>query len=125
MSPSPRECQGSQTESWGHIQHLPAGLGEPGQVGPEAAPTLQPLPLLSWHSSTTKVMRLAILADLHVEMSPEGNLELVTSACKPTLEEVQSTKEIERSTLRSPLLWHLGNRAKEPEAEAFLGRRVV
>ncbi|NXJ53496.1 TENP protein, partial [Spizaetus tyrannus] len=48
--------------------------------------------------STTKVMRLSILADLHVEMNPEGNLELVTSACKPTVEEMQSTEEIERST---------------------------
>ncbi|KFO10648.1 Protein TENP, partial [Balearica regulorum gibbericeps] len=48
--------------------------------------------------STTKVMRLSILADLHVEMNPEGNLELVTSACKPTMEEMQSTEEMERST---------------------------
>uniref|UniRef100_A0A663EBS3 Lipid-binding serum glycoprotein C-terminal domain-containing protein n=1 Tax=Aquila chrysaetos chrysaetos TaxID=223781 RepID=A0A663EBS3_AQUCH len=44
----------------------------------------------------TPVMRLSILADLHVEMNPEGNLELVTSACKPTVEEMQSTEEIER-----------------------------
>ncbi|NXD02014.1 TENP protein, partial [Certhia familiaris] len=43
--------------------------------------------------SSTKEMRLSILADLHVEMNPEGNLELVTSDCKPTLEEVQSTEE--------------------------------
>ncbi|KFZ65318.1 Protein TENP, partial [Podiceps cristatus] len=50
--------------------------------------------------STTKVMRLSILADLHVEMNPEGNLELVTSGCKPTLEEMQSTEEIGRSTPR-------------------------
>uniref|UniRef100_A0A8B9Z8P6 Lipid-binding serum glycoprotein C-terminal domain-containing protein n=1 Tax=Buteo japonicus TaxID=224669 RepID=A0A8B9Z8P6_9AVES len=42
--------------------------------------------------STTKVMRLSILADLHVEMNPEGNLELVTSACKPTIEEMQISK---------------------------------
>ncbi|KAF1559995.1 Protein TENP, partial [Eudyptes schlegeli] len=42
--------------------------------------------------STTKVMRLSILVDLHVEMNPEGNLELVTSACKPTVEEMQSTE---------------------------------
>ncbi|NXJ26836.1 TENP protein, partial [Dicrurus megarhynchus] len=47
--------------------------------------------------STTKEMRLSILADLHVEMNPEGNLELVTSDCKPTLEEVQSTEETDRS----------------------------
>ncbi|GAB0197341.1 BPI fold-containing family B member 2 [Grus japonensis] len=50
--------------------------------------------------STTKVMRLSILADIHVEMNPEGNLELVTSACKPTMEEMQSTEEMERSTLQ-------------------------
>uniref|UniRef100_A0A8C3U2E9 Lipid-binding serum glycoprotein C-terminal domain-containing protein n=1 Tax=Catharus ustulatus TaxID=91951 RepID=A0A8C3U2E9_CATUS len=42
--------------------------------------------------SATKEMRLSILADLHVEMNPDGNLELVTSDCKPTLEEVQSTE---------------------------------
>ncbi|NWR35584.1 TENP protein, partial [Tachuris rubrigastra] len=47
--------------------------------------------------STTKEMQLSILADLHVEMNPEGNLELVTSACKPTLEELQSTEEMDRS----------------------------
>nr|XP_021383086.2 BPI fold-containing family B member 2 [Lonchura striata domestica] len=43
--------------------------------------------------SATKEMRLSILADLHVDMNPEGNLELVTSDCKPTLEEVHSTEE--------------------------------
>ncbi|NXQ65550.1 TENP protein, partial [Quiscalus mexicanus] len=48
--------------------------------------------------SSTKEMRLSILADLHVDMNPEGNLELVTSDCKPTLEEVQSTEETDRST---------------------------
>ncbi|NXV68891.1 TENP protein, partial [Molothrus ater] len=47
--------------------------------------------------SSTKEMRLSILADLHVDMNPEGNLELVTSDCKPTLEEVQSTEETDRS----------------------------
>ncbi|NXB83025.1 TENP protein, partial [Vidua chalybeata] len=47
--------------------------------------------------SATKEMRLSILADLHVDMNPEGNLELVTSDCKPTLEEVQSTEESDRS----------------------------
>ncbi|NWV59654.1 TENP protein, partial [Malurus elegans] len=45
--------------------------------------------------TTTKEMRLSILADLHVEMNPEENLELVTSDCKPTLEEVQSTEEMD------------------------------
>ncbi|XP_064247660.1 BPI fold-containing family B member 2 [Passer domesticus] len=43
--------------------------------------------------SATKEMKLSIRADLHVDMNPEGNLELVTSDCKPTLEEVQSTEE--------------------------------
>ncbi|NXX64303.1 TENP protein, partial [Scopus umbretta] len=51
--------------------------------------------------STTKVMRLSILADIHVEMNPEGNLELVTSACKPTVEEVQSTEEMESKSSSS------------------------
>ncbi|KAM9527823.1 protein TENP-like [Guaruba guarouba] len=75
--------------------------------------------------STTKVMRLAIRADLHVEMNPEGNLEVVTSACKPTMEEVQSTKEMERLILWFSLLWDLGNGGKqETEARAFLGRKI-
>ncbi|NWS59293.1 TENP protein, partial [Chunga burmeisteri] len=51
--------------------------------------------------STTKVMKLSILADLHVEMNPEGNLELVASACKPTVEEVQSTEEMESKSSSS------------------------
>ncbi|CAM9555074.1 unnamed protein product [Bubo scandiacus] len=51
--------------------------------------------------STTKVMRLSILADFHVEMNPEGNLELVTSACKPTVEEMQSTEETESKSSSS------------------------
>ncbi|KFM07737.1 Protein TENP, partial [Aptenodytes forsteri] len=51
--------------------------------------------------STTKVMRLSILVDLHVEMNPEGNLELVTSACKPTVEEMQSTEEMESQSSSS------------------------
>ncbi|KAM8798206.1 BPI fold-containing family B member 2 [Eudromia elegans] len=45
--------------------------------------------------STSKVVRLSILADLQVERNPEGNLELTTSACKPTMEEMQSTEEVE------------------------------
>ncbi|NWH86341.1 TENP protein, partial [Aegithalos caudatus] len=52
--------------------------------------------------SATKEMRLSILADLHVEMNHEGNLELVTSDCKPTLEEVQSTEEKDRSAPLKP-----------------------
>ncbi|KAM6053264.1 protein TENP-like [Theristicus caerulescens] len=131
----PRECWGrgagsspsSRPERRGRIQHrrLPAGAGGPGRAGPGAAPTLQPPPLLPWHSSTTKVMRLSILADLHVEMNPEGNLELVTSACKTTVEEAQSTEEVERSAPRFSMLWDLGNGGKEEtEARAFLGRKI-
>ncbi|NXI50335.1 TENP protein, partial [Chloroceryle aenea] len=48
--------------------------------------------------STTKVMRLSIVADLRAEMNAEGSLELVTSACKPTLEEKQSTEESKSSS---------------------------
>uniref|UniRef100_A0A8C3MP44 Uncharacterized protein n=1 Tax=Geospiza parvula TaxID=87175 RepID=A0A8C3MP44_GEOPR len=51
--------------------------------------------------SSTKEMRLSILADLHVDMNPEGNLELVTSDCKPTLEEVQSTEETDSPSVTS------------------------
>ncbi|KAM4762617.1 BPI fold-containing family B member 2 [Cyanocitta cristata] len=60
--------------------------------------------------STTKEMRLSILADLHVDMNPEGNLELVTSDCKPTLEEVQSTEGVteDRSAPQFSSLWDLG-----------------
>nr|XP_009667925.1 PREDICTED: BPI fold-containing family B member 2 [Struthio camelus australis] len=45
--------------------------------------------------STSKVVRLSIPVDLHVERNPEGNLEVVTSACKPSMEEMQSTEELE------------------------------
>ncbi|NXF47384.1 TENP protein, partial [Oceanites oceanicus] len=73
--------------------------------------------------STTEVMRLSILAELHMEMNPEGNLEMVTSTCKPSLE-MQSTEEMERSTPRFSF-HHLGNRGKEEtEAQAFLGRKL-
>ncbi|KFU86912.1 Protein TENP, partial [Chaetura pelagica] len=53
--------------------------------------------------STTTVTRLSILADLHVEMNPEGNLELVTSACRPTLEGSQSIEEIASKSSDSDL----------------------
>ncbi|KAF4795829.1 Protein TENP [Turdus rufiventris] len=53
--------------------------------------------------STTKKMRLSILADLHVEMNPDGNLELVTSDCKPTLEEVQSSEETDSKSSGSDI----------------------
>ncbi|XP_014810173.1 PREDICTED: BPI fold-containing family B member 2 [Calidris pugnax] len=51
--------------------------------------------------STTKVMKLSILSDLHVEMNPEGNLEMVASACKTSLEETQSTEEMESKSSSS------------------------
>ncbi|KAM6378677.1 BPI fold-containing family B member 2 [Pluvialis apricaria] len=51
--------------------------------------------------STTKVMRLSILSDFHVEMNPEGNLEMVTSACKTSVEEMQSTEEMESQSSSS------------------------
>ncbi|KAM6298790.1 BPI fold-containing family B member 2 [Aegotheles albertisi] len=54
-------------------------------------------------SSTPKGMRLSILAELHVEMNPEGNLELVTPDCKATLEEVQSTEEMDSKPSSSEL----------------------
>uniref|UniRef100_A0A8C4TT09 Lipid-binding serum glycoprotein C-terminal domain-containing protein n=1 Tax=Falco tinnunculus TaxID=100819 RepID=A0A8C4TT09_FALTI len=72
-------------------------LWELGQAGPGASPMLQPPLLLPWHSSTTKVIRLSILVELHTEMNPEGYLEVVTPSCKSTAEEVQSTEETERS----------------------------
>ncbi|NXQ41073.1 TENP protein, partial [Catharus fuscescens] len=53
--------------------------------------------------SATKEMRLSILADLHVEMNPDGNLELVTSDCKPTLEEVQSSEETDSKSSGSDI----------------------
>ncbi|NXW05374.1 TENP protein, partial [Fregetta grallaria] len=52
--------------------------------------------------STAEVMRLSILAELHVEMNPDGNLEMVTSTCRPSAE-MQSSEEMERSTPRFSL----------------------
>uniref|UniRef100_A0A8B9CTD3 Lipid-binding serum glycoprotein C-terminal domain-containing protein n=1 Tax=Anser brachyrhynchus TaxID=132585 RepID=A0A8B9CTD3_9AVES len=43
--------------------------------------------------------RLSILADLRVDLSPDGDLQLTTSACRPTVEEVQSAEEVERFAL--------------------------
>ncbi|NXE11510.1 TENP protein, partial [Lophotis ruficrista] len=59
--------------------------------------------------STTKVTRLSILADFHLEMNPEGNLELVPSSCRPTVEETQSSEQQDRSTPRLSSLWGPGN----------------
>ncbi|NXT03219.1 TENP protein, partial [Jacana jacana] len=53
--------------------------------------------------STTKVMRLSILSDLHVEMNPEGNLEMVASACKTSMEEMQSTEKMDSKSSSSSM----------------------
>ncbi|KAM6248641.1 BPI fold-containing family B member 2 [Porphyrio hochstetteri] len=53
--------------------------------------------------SATKVMRLSLETNLHVEMNPEGNLELVTSACRATVEEMQSTEEMESESSSSEM----------------------
>lgn len=89
----------SRSERGGHIQHLPVGAGRAGASGTGSSTHAPALASPPRRRSTTKVMRLSILAELRVEMNPEGNLELVTSACKPTVEEMQSTEELERSTL--------------------------
>uniref|UniRef100_A0A8V0YYJ3 BPI fold containing family B member 2 n=1 Tax=Gallus gallus TaxID=9031 RepID=A0A8V0YYJ3_CHICK len=39
-------------------------------------------------------VRISIRADLHVDMGPDGNLQLLTSACRPTMQ-AQSTREAE------------------------------
>uniref|UniRef100_A0A8C2SY25 Protein TENP-like n=1 Tax=Coturnix japonica TaxID=93934 RepID=A0A8C2SY25_COTJA len=41
-------------------------------------------------------VRVSIQADLHVDMGPDGNLQLLTSACRPTVQ-APSTREAERS----------------------------
>ncbi|NXT29961.1 TENP protein, partial [Syrrhaptes paradoxus] len=69
--------------------------------------------------STTTTMRLSLLAELRVEMNPEGNLELVTSGCKPSVEEVQSTEEMQRSTPRFALRWELAPRVHLPPLLLF------
>uniref|UniRef100_A0A8C3DME6 BPI fold containing family B member 2 n=1 Tax=Corvus moneduloides TaxID=1196302 RepID=A0A8C3DME6_CORMO len=93
-APDPAGAAGlepAQAQGWS--DKAPPGArtawGECGQEHPPAPASSSP-----HHSSTTKEMRLSILADLHVDMNPEGNLELVTSDCKPTLEEVQSTEGV-------------------------------
>ncbi|XP_037258557.1 BPI fold-containing family B member 2 [Falco biarmicus] len=53
--------------------------------------------------STTKVIRLSILVELHTEMNPEGYLEVVTPSCKSTAEEVQSTEETESKSSSSDM----------------------
>ncbi|KFQ37757.1 Protein TENP, partial [Mesitornis unicolor] len=51
--------------------------------------------------SSSKVLRLNILADFHVEMNPEGNLELVSSICKPSVEEARSSEEVDSKSYSS------------------------
>lgn len=116
MSPPHRECRGHGTVA----AKVPGDRGE--WDGGFPYPSL----LLSRHSSSTKAMRLSILADLHLEMTTEGNLKLVTSACKPTLEEQQSTEDTERSTPQFSFLWDLGKGGKEEtEGQPLVGRRVM
>lgn len=107
MSARAAGLEPAQAQGWS--DKAPAGAsaawGECGWEHPPAPASSSP----PRHSSTTKKMRLSILADLHVEMNPEGNLELVTSDCKSTLEEVQSTEEADRSALQFSSLWDLGN----------------
>ncbi|NXJ16594.1 TENP protein, partial [Odontophorus gujanensis] len=45
--------------------------------------------------------RLSIQADLHVDLGPDGNLQLLTSACRPTVH-TRSTGQVERSALGFP-----------------------
>nr|O42273.1 RecName: Full=Protein TENP [Gallus gallus]AAC14583.1 Tenp [Gallus gallus] len=47
-------------------------------------------------------VRISIRADLHVDMGPDGNLQLLTSACRPTVQ-AQSTREAESKSSRSIL----------------------
>ncbi|XP_064023850.1 BPI fold-containing family B member 2 [Pogoniulus pusillus] len=54
--------------------------------------------------SPSRVVKLSILADLHVEMNLEGNMELVTSSCKPTVEGTgSSTEEVESNSSSAEL----------------------
>uniref|UniRef100_A0A8C2SXT7 Protein TENP-like n=1 Tax=Coturnix japonica TaxID=93934 RepID=A0A8C2SXT7_COTJA len=47
-------------------------------------------------------VRVSIQADLHVDMGPDGNLQLLTSACRPTVQ-APSTREAESKSFRSLL----------------------
>ncbi|NXL89808.1 TENP protein, partial [Alectura lathami] len=47
--------------------------------------------------------RLSIQADLHVDLGSDGNLQLVPSACRPTVEETRSTEEKESKSSSSEL----------------------
>ncbi|XP_072206277.1 protein TENP-like isoform X1 [Excalfactoria chinensis] len=47
-------------------------------------------------------VRIFIQADLHVDMGPDGNLQLLTSACRPTVQ-AQNIREAESKSFRSIL----------------------
>uniref|UniRef100_A0A8B9CU33 Lipid-binding serum glycoprotein C-terminal domain-containing protein n=1 Tax=Anser brachyrhynchus TaxID=132585 RepID=A0A8B9CU33_9AVES len=44
-------------------------------------------------AAAPRLARLSILADLRVDLSPDGDLQLTTSACRPTVEEVREKAE--------------------------------
>ncbi|XP_035200052.1 LOW QUALITY PROTEIN: BPI fold-containing family B member 2, partial [Oxyura jamaicensis] len=54
-------------------------------------------------AAAPRLARLSILADLHVDLSPDGDLQLTTSSCRPTVEEVQSAEEVESKSSSSDL----------------------
>uniref|UniRef100_A0A8B9ENS2 Lipid-binding serum glycoprotein C-terminal domain-containing protein n=1 Tax=Anser cygnoides TaxID=8845 RepID=A0A8B9ENS2_ANSCY len=54
-------------------------------------------------AAAPRLARLSILADLRVDLSPDGDLQLTTSACRPTVEEVQSAEEVESKSSSSDL----------------------
>ncbi|KAM9178293.1 LOW QUALITY PROTEIN: BPI fold-containing family B member 2 [Mergus octosetaceus] len=49
-----------------------------------------------------RLARLSILADLHVDLSPDSDLQLITSYCRSTVE-VQSAEEVESKSSSSDL----------------------
>uniref|UniRef100_A0A493TAH4 Lipid-binding serum glycoprotein C-terminal domain-containing protein n=1 Tax=Anas platyrhynchos platyrhynchos TaxID=8840 RepID=A0A493TAH4_ANAPP len=49
-----------------------------------------------------RLARLSILADLHIDLSPDGDLQLITSYCRPTVE-VQSAEEVGSKSSSSDL----------------------
>ncbi|NXK48541.1 TENP protein, partial [Chauna torquata] len=54
-------------------------------------------------AAVPRLARLSLLADLHVDLSPDGDLQLVSSACRPTVEEMHSTEEVESKSSSSDL----------------------
>ncbi|NXR08711.1 TENP protein, partial [Semnornis frantzii] len=66
------------------------------------------------------VKKLSILADLQVEMNLEGNMELVTSSCKPTLEGTgSSTEEVERWSLSFAICLDVAKLLLSPNQRLF------